>query len=87
MASLEEFLKQGQAAQEAVDSEIAKAKREPGLLLQALGKLEMAAAKCELWAHDSRTGGWSTHQVDANLKLASELRVFVAAARRKQGAA
>lgn len=56
------------------------------LLRQALAKLETAAAKCELWAHNSRSGGWSTHQVDPNLKLASELRVFVAGARRKQGA-
>lgn len=33
-----------------------------------------AAETCEAWAKDSREGGWSTHQVAANLALAAKLR-------------
>ncbi len=56
------------------------------LLHQALTVLESAAGHCELWAHESVEGGWSTLQVSPNRKLASEIREFVAVARkRRQG--
>lgn len=42
-------------------------------LEEAEGALTEAAAKCEAWAAESRAGGWSTHQVDANHKLADRL--------------
>lgn len=33
-----------------------------------------AAEQCDRWADESQRGGWSTHQVSANRKLADELR-------------
>lgn len=33
-----------------------------------------AANQCDRWADESRNGGWSTHQVAANRKLADTLR-------------
>lgn len=58
------------------------------LLYQALLRLESAAERCELWAHESVEDGWSTHHVEPNRKLASEIREFVAMARkRRQGRA
>jgi uncharacterized protein (DUF58 family) len=35
--------------------------------------LRTAAEKCEQWARESRSGGWSTHQVEANKQLAKEI--------------
>lgn len=35
------------------------------------------SAKLEAWAIESRTGGWSTHQVDPQRKLALEIRSSV----------
>lgn len=35
-----------------------------------------AANQCDEWAEQSRKGGWSTHQVEANTKLANELRRY-----------
>lgn len=59
------------------------------LLYRALAKMGAAAERCELWASQSASGGWSTHQVDANRALASELREFIAVARheRREGRA
>lgn len=54
------------------------------LLHQALMKLETAAERCELWALQSVEGGWSTHQVEPNRRLASELREFIAKAREQR---
>lgn len=46
-------------------------------------KLEQAiltgATRCEAWANASRDHGWSTHQVEANNKLAAELRAVLEA--------
>lgn len=33
-----------------------------------------AANICEHWADESRNGGWSTHQVEPNRRLAASLR-------------
>ena len=35
--------------------------------------LVKAAKQCERWAEESREGSWSTHQVDANRRLAEEI--------------
>lgn len=34
------------------------------------------AAKLDSWAEQSRCGGWSTHQVEANEKTANDCRRF-----------
>lgn len=40
-----------------------------------LGPVDLGtAAVCDKWASESRAGGWSTHQVDANRNLANDLR-------------
>lgn len=36
--------------------------------------LEDKAVTLERWAKESREGGWSTHQVEANPKMAEECR-------------
>lgn len=36
--------------------------------------LELAASRCDRWANDSRSSGWSTHQVIPNLQMADALR-------------
>lgn len=36
--------------------------------------LNELANRLENWANESRTGGWSTHQVDANRKAADDCR-------------
>jgi hypothetical protein len=33
-----------------------------------------AANRCDRWAEESRRGGWSTHQIEANRELANDLR-------------
>ena len=44
------------------------------LLLQAVKVLEATADTCDEWAEQSRFGGWSTHQVQANKDMANKLR-------------
>jgi len=41
----------------------------------ALTIIVRAADQMVLWADNSRRGSWSTHQWDANLKLAKDLRI------------
>ena len=36
--------------------------------------LMKAADTMDRWAHESRVGGWSTHQVEANKALAGDCR-------------
>lgn len=36
--------------------------------------LDALADRLDGWANESRTGGWSTHQVDANRKAADDCR-------------
>lgn len=36
--------------------------------------LEKIADTLDSWAKESKEGGWSTHQVEANLRLAKECR-------------
>lgn len=36
--------------------------------------LEVIADRLDKWASDSRSGGWSTHQVDANISTANDCR-------------
>jgi hypothetical protein len=40
--------------------------------------LQDEAALLERWAAESRNGGWSTHQVDAQLRRAADLRAQLA---------
>lgn len=44
--------------------------------------LTLAADKLDDWAEDSRTGGWSTHQVEGNRALADACRRQAAGANR-----
>lgn len=39
-----------------------------------------AANQCDAWAKQSRDGGWSTHQVEANKQLANKLRKYATSA-------
>lgn len=41
------------------------------------------ASQLDKWVTESRTGGWSTHQVDPMTKRASDLRLAVAEAERR----
>lgn len=40
------------------------------------------AVKLDRWATQSQTGGWSTHQVDENIKTAADCRRYAATIRR-----
>ena len=51
---------------------------------RALELIEKSAEESERWAMQSKTGGWSTHQVDANLGLASRLRMFLAESKSRE---
>ena len=42
-------------------------------LTEAVHVMRSAAHTCLSWARQSREGGWSTHQVEANERLAQEL--------------
>lgn len=42
-------------------------------------ELRNAAHTCERWADESRNGGWSTHQVDANRAVANRIYRALAA--------
>ena len=46
-----------------------------------LGVIRDMADQLDRWANESRSGGWSTHQVDPMRRKADELRRFVALAR------
>jgi hypothetical protein len=46
--------------------------REPALF--TAGFLDGLAMRLDGWAKESRTGGWSTHQVEANTKAADDCR-------------
>jgi hypothetical protein len=47
----------------------------PGTLFQTTADFLMEMADdIDGWAEQSRSGGWSTHQVDANRKAAVKLR-------------
>ena len=54
-------------------------------LKKSLRLLEQCAEHCETWAEKSRQGGWSTHQVEPQKKLAIYLREYVASARVRAG--
>lgn len=41
-------------------------------LISLLRRIE---SQLEAWANESRTGGWSTHQVEPMRKLADEIRM------------
>jgi hypothetical protein len=43
------------------------------------GGLHKAAIQCDRWAEQSVRGSWSTHQVEPNRRLATELRTILAA--------
>lgn len=56
---------------------IARETRPDDLLKEAralLAATDEAADTCDRWAEESRSGGWSTHQVKANRELADTLR-------------
>ena len=40
----------------------------------SIGTLSAMADQLDEWARESRTGGWSTHQVDPMTRKADELR-------------
>lgn len=44
--------------------------------------LEKMADQLDAWAKESREGGWSTHQVEANRKMALECRARAGTIRR-----
>jgi 3-methyladenine DNA glycosylase AlkC len=44
--------------------------------------LENAANQLDGWAAESQSGGWSTHQVERNRRLADECRRMAAGLRR-----
>lgn len=44
------------------------------ILLETLKVLEETADTCARWAGESARGGWSVHQVSANLETAQKLR-------------
>ena len=46
--------------------------------------LDNLANKLDSWAEQSRTGGWSTHQVEANLSAANDCRRLAAKLRMDQ---
>lgn len=48
---------------------------------KALGVIRDMADQLDRWANESRSGGWSTHQVDPMRRKADELRRFAALAR------
>jgi len=43
------------------------------LVQHAEAVLRDASSICSKWATESRKGGWSTHQIKANLELAAKL--------------
>lgn len=45
------------------------------LLEETSDLLLSSADQCDKWAQESVRGGWSTHQVDANRKMADQLRL------------
>lgn len=51
------------------------------VLIETLQVLDDMARTCEQWALESARGGWSTHQVDANLQAAHKLRAQAGALR------
>lgn len=51
---------------------------------ELIAELEAAADQCDRWAKQSQSGGWSTHQVEANTKLADRLRRVAANAKGRQ---
>ena len=64
-----------QYEREQVERELAPKAEVLGALTSARNSLLTAARRCDQWAVESQNGGWSTHQVDANLKLAHGLRL------------
>lgn len=44
------------------------------LLLATISFLEEMADRLDQWAVDSQTGGWSTYQVEPNIKSANDCR-------------
>lgn len=43
-------------------------------VFETIAFLEIMADRLDGWARDSRSGGWSTHQVQANITAADECR-------------
>ena len=48
--------------------------RETRAMVQAAQFLDDMADTLDMWARSSRDGGWSTHQIGANLRKAHECR-------------
>lgn len=42
---------------------------------------DVLADRCDRWANESRSGGWSTHQVEDNIKTANDCRRYAATIR------
>lgn len=49
-----------------------------GAVADAAAYLSSIADQLDAWAEESRTGGWSTHQVKANIDLANSCRRMAA---------
>lgn len=52
--------------------------KETVAIIHAAGFLDGLAMRLDGWAEQSRTGGWSTHQVEANRKAADDCRRMAA---------
>lgn len=50
---------------------------EPGNLEHCHEVIRQIARQCNLWAEESRNGGWSTHQVSPNRDAAMKLYAFL----------
>ena len=57
----------------------------PVVLLHQITTLNDASVTLRKWADESRKGGWSTHQVEANVRLAEKLERQELALRRALG--
>jgi hypothetical protein len=49
-----------------------------GTIADAAAYLSTMADQLDAWAEQSRTGGWSTHQVTANIDMANSCRRMAA---------
>lgn len=67
-----------EAERDAASAEAERLREAVGILS---GAVLDAATACARWAEQSETGGWSTHQVEANRRLATDLTVRAGRAR------
>jgi hypothetical protein len=49
---------------------------------EAIEKLKEVAIQLDRWANESKSGGWSTHQVEPMRKKADELWAFIGRAKK-----